>query len=542
MSDLFFYTIVGGVLVGTVLGTVFDGVAMPAVVLWLFGLAAAMGWLGSARDPAQQRDILRWLLLCSLLLAAIASMLFRVSLASPVIAPVLEVKVGETFELIGTVAREPDARERSTLLYIDTSDARVLVITDRHQAARYGDVVTVVGTLEHPQAFTTDLGRTFDYPGYLRAKGVGYTMSFAAVTVLNEGQGNWIVHGLLAMKLSFMQQIESIIPEPQVGLAVGLLLGVKQALGETYETIFRQAGIMHIVVLSGYNVMLVVTFFMYVLAYVLPFRARLIVGIIGITGFALMVGLSATVVRASVMAALLLFLRFNGNTQHILRALFIAGMIMLFFNPYLLLFDIGFQLSFMATWALIVAAPFLHSLLTFVPSIAGMREFLTATLVTQFFVAPLILFQIGEISLVAVIVNVLVLPMVPVAMLLTFLTGIVAFIVPPLATLVGFLAFLALEYILLVATFFAQSPLSVMTVPAFSLWWLFVLYVLIILSWYGLQKFFSHRIAISPTPKSVSLAATEVVGWQIEEAVPVSKKGSGQRPNPQNNDTPIFFR
>jgi len=150
-----------------------------------------------------------------------------------------------------------------------------------------------------------------------------------------------------------MRSIEAVIPEPQVGLAEGLLLGVKQALGDELEVVFRKTGIIHIVVLSGYNVMLVVIFITYVLSYVLPYRARVPFGILAIVCFAVLVGLSATVVRASIMASLILFARATGRTYAVMRALCFAGVIMVLINPYLLVYDVGFQLSFLATLGLI---------------------------------------------------------------------------------------------------------------------------------------------------------------------------------------------
>jgi len=256
---------------------------------------------------------------------------------------------------------------------------------------------------------------------------------------------------------------------------------------------------MHIVVLSGYNIMLVVTFFMYVLAYVLPYRARLITGMIGITCFALLVGLSATVVRASIMASLLLLIRFGGMTHNILRSLFFAGIIMLVINPFLLLYDVGFQLSFVATLALIVFAPYVQTWFWWVPIFVGTREFLVATITTQLLVTPLILFHIGEVSLVAVAVNVLVLPMVPVAMLLTFITGLIAFISMPLALPIAWLAHLSLFYILFLASTFASLPVASASVPAFSVVTLVCMYaVLLTLLWYIFIKKSKPQEKLSP--------------------------------------------
>ena len=394
-------------------------------------------------------------------------------------ASTLQTAVGQDILFTGVVLQEPKINTNTTQLYVHGEGEILLVLTDRHQSVQYGDVVTVSGQLNVPEKFTTELGRTFDYPGYLQAKGVQYTVSFADISVVEQGQGNIFIAFLLSAKHHFMDVLETVIPEPQVGLGEGLLLGVKQALGEDIENDFRRTGIIHIVVLSGYNVMLVVTFFMLCFSFLLSPRKRVVAGVIAIASFALLVGLSATVVRASIMASLLLFAQGFGRQYDVMRALFFAGAIMVFLNPYLLLYDIGFQLSFIATLGLLLITPHFESTVVTGLQKLQVKDFFLATVATQIAVLPLLLYHIGEVSLVAVVVNVLVLPTVPAAMLLTFITGLLAFVSPSLASLVGFGAYGSLSYILFVAQWFAQLPFAAVTIPEFSVLHLLGLYALI---------------------------------------------------------------
>ena len=260
----------------------------------------------------------------------------------------------------------------------------------------YGDVVTVSG-LRVPGKFTTELGRTFNYPGYLQAKGVQFVVSYAEIQVTEHGHGNFIIAWLLSAKHSFMRTLETIIPEPQVGLGEGLLLGVKQALGKDIENNFRRTGIIHIVVLWIQRYARSDVFYDVLLS--VPFSSQAVVaGVVAIVGFALLVGLSATVVRASIMASLLLFAQGFGRQYDVMRALFFAGAAMVFLNPYLLLYDIGFQLSFMATFGLLLVTPHFES--TVVTGFQKLRlaDFFFATVVTQIAVLPLLLYHIGEVS------------------------------------------------------------------------------------------------------------------------------------------------
>jgi competence protein ComEC len=414
----------------------------------------------------------------------------------------LESKVGKTVELTGVVSREPDVRRSTQHLYTKIGNDLVLVNTNRHSEVEYGDYISVEGKLSKPESFTTEFNRTFNYPGYLKAKGVSYSMSFSEIVVIEKNKGNRFVAALLKIKGSFMEKIELNLSEPYAGLGEGLLLGVKKALGPELEESFRKTGIIHIVVLSGYNIMLIVIFIKYILGSFLPKKLGAVFGLALIVFFAIMVGLSATVIRASIMASLLLLLGLTGRVYLIFRALILAGLVMLVINPYLLVFDPGFQLSFLATLGLILLAPRISHTLEFVPNFFGAREFLVATLATQIFVLPLLLYQIGEFSVVAVLTNVLVLPMVPVAMLLTFLTGVVGFFSAHLSVAISYLTYLSLNYIVTLAVRLSELPFAAFAVPAFP-------FYLVPLS-YGFILYFLWRSSRVKEDK-------QLAGWTIVE-------------------------
>lgn len=421
------------------------------------------------------------LITASIALACFALGLLRFEVASWQFGDsVFKSYVGQEIVFTGEVVREPDAREHTTQLYVSVADELLLVSTDAHSDISYGDMVTVRGEVKEPESFITELGRTFNYPAYLLVRGVEYQVSFAEVTVEDSGYGNVLLSFLFTTKQALMSGIELVLEEPYAGLGEGLLLGVKQAIGEDIESAFRTSGIIHIVVLSGYNVMLVVTFILFLLSFVLKKQARIICGFVAIVLFALLVGLSATVVRASVMASILLLADLLGRRYDLGRALLCAGAVMVCVNPYLLVYDVGFQLSFMATLGLIIVAPTFETFISDGFSKLKVKDFFISTLATQIAVLPLLIYHIGEVSLVAVVVNVLVLPVVPLAMLLTFLVGIVSFISLPLAMLIGFFASLTLQYIVEVALFFATLPLASVIIPETPAWLMGVLYVVML--------------------------------------------------------------
>lgn len=496
--------------------------ALVGVACWVAGRQKASGFLSPLFSIA-------------LILFSVSLGMARLHSAETTPSALLQYE-GKSVSLDGRIVREPEVRETMVHLYLsihvseDVGDEMVLVTIDRFspvaQDVSYGDTVLVSGEMKRPESFETDGGRVFDYVGYLKARGVSHMVERGTLEILEEERGTFL-GSLFRSKRKFQEVLEQSIPEPYAGLGEGVLLGVKRALGDELEDVFRRTGIIHIVVLSGYNIMIVVEALMFVLSFFFFPRTRLILGVGAIALFALLVGLSATVVRASVMAGLLLVARTTGRTYAVLRALMFAGIGMLLLNPYLLVHDPGFQLSFLATLGLIILAPHIEVHLTRIPSMLGVRGFLTATIATQLFVLPLLLYQMGTLSIVSVVVNVLVLPMVPVAMLLTFLTGIGGLLFPLLGYGVGFFAYLSLGYITYVAQLFDTIPFAAISVPQFPFWIVLVVYALYVLA---LVHMYTRENKMTPDEEE-----NEYADWTFEdenETSPEALRASGEVRSP----------
>ena len=160
------------------------------------------------------------------------------------------------------------------------------------------------------------------------------------------------------------------------------------------------------------------------------------------------------------------------------RALLFAGVVMLFFNPLLLAYDPGFQLSFIATLGLIFGAPIVEAWFRFMRP-AFMREVAASTVAAQIAVLPLLLYQNGLFSIVALPANLLVLPVVPAAMLFSAIAGFAGLLAPVIAPLVGFPAYLLLGYITHLVSFAAALPLASVSLPAFPFTLVLLAYALL---------------------------------------------------------------
>jgi competence protein ComEC len=192
-----------------------------------------------------------------------------------------------------------------------------------------------------------------------------------------------------------------------------------------------------------------------------------------------MVGASATAVRAGIMALLVLLARGTGRTYAITRALILAGFVMILHNPLILIFDSSFQLSFLATVGLIHLSPIIEKRLGFVPGQWGFREVAVSTVATQIFVLPLLLYMSGQLSVVALPVNLLILGVIPVTMFFGFLTGMIGFISTVLAMPLALVSYALLTYQLKVVELFSSFPFASFTIDYFPAWLMICFYIAI---------------------------------------------------------------
>jgi competence protein ComEC len=197
----------------------------------------------------------------------------------------------------------------------------------------------------------------------------------------------------------------------------------------------------------------------------LPQLAAISLGSVSIVLFAVVTGAGATIVRASIMALLVLLARATGRVYEITIALFTAGFLMLLHNPKILVFDPSFQLSFLATFGLVYLAPLVERRLGFLPSKWHIREVTTATIATQAFVLPLLLYKVGELSLVALPVNLLILLVVPLTMLFGFLAGAIGFLSFFASLPFAWIAYAFLAYQLGVVRIFSFLPFASVHIP-----------------------------------------------------------------------------
>lgn len=479
------------------------GVALESLVGFGYSCALLFALTASVILLHDVRMIPPRSFLVSLILFGCALGIFRIDVSSRAQDPhVLDRLAGETVRAQGIVFDEPDVREGYTNIVLEVRHVlyeerdivlerpvKILARIPAYPQFRYGDEVVLVGKIALPKNFTAEGGqRAFDYRAYLAKDDIHYQMFFPKISLIAHTRGNIVYEKLFALKEILMNNITRTIAEPEASLAGGVLLGAKRSLGEDLLQKFRETGVAHIVVLSGYNIAVVAGVVARTASF-LPFVARISVSVIAVILFAIMVGGEATVVRATIMVLVVILSRVTGRESDALRALVLAGGLMVFANPTILLFDVSFQLSFVATLALVIFVPVVEKYFLFISN-TMLREICVTTFATQLFVLPLILFYMGNVSLIGLVANIFILPVIPLAMLTTSFVAMFAWM-PLISSVVAFCAYLVLAYVIFAVEFFARVPFASLHNVPFPLGALMLAYVL--LGFY-IVKNFSHSI------------------------------------------------
>lgn len=296
-------------------------------------------------------------------------------------------------------------------------------------------------------------------------------------TLIRLPENHWLVRLAGAARGRFQEIISQLLPEPQAALASGLLIGAHHSysLPASLKQAFINAGIIHIVAISGFNITLLLKMASDWLEW-LGQRLAFIVGTLALIIFIAIVGGQASVVRAGIMGWLFLLARRLGRPAAVVNALLASAILMTIQEPGILLGDIGFQLSFMGMLGIIYLGPRISGWLEsrrghyYLPN--WLSQTFGETLGAQLAVMPLVAYYFQRISLVFLLPNLLILPLILPPMVLGFLSAILGLLWLPLGQIAGLLLQPFLVYILVIGQFFGQLPLASVALPHLPWLWL----------------------------------------------------------------------
>jgi competence protein ComEC len=328
-------------------------------------------------------------------------------------------------ELAGTVVDDP--RSRGSTQQAVLEELAVQVAGEAHAVRgrllatlpsavplRVGDRVALLAPVEAPAAFDG-----FDYPAYLARQGISALVRVREARVLSGPPRAGPAEVAAAARRWVLGGLNSMVPEPEAALGAGILLGVRSSIAPEIADAFAVAGLTHVVAISGWNIAIVAAI---VGSLARPLEQRRggrwlapATAAGTIAAYVVLTGASPSVVRAALMAGAMLIARLGGSRAHAASALGLAALAMLLAAPSVL-WDVGFQLSALATAGLILFAGPIEARLAGWP--AWLREPVALTLAAQLTTLPVVVGSFERLSLIAPAANVVVVPLVPLVMLL----------------------------------------------------------------------------------------------------------------------------
>lgn len=271
---------------------------------------------------------------------------------------------------------------------------------------------------------------------------------------------------LTKVRQNFDDSLSRVLPEPEASLARGILVGRSASFPQELDDAMRKTSTLHLVAVSGYNISIVAMAIVSVLGFLtVSRRFSWLVASAGIALYTIFVGAPASAVRAAIMGILAVIGRHAGRISNARNALTLAAAAMVLHRPQVLRWDLGFQLSFLATIGIIWVSP----------RIARRFKLAEANIVTDMFsaqimVAPWIFYKFGTITLLGMGANLLVMSLTPLAMFWSFLAGLGGIVFLPAGRIVAAIAYILLRYSFGVIQFFAGLPLSALSLPLPPIW------------------------------------------------------------------------
>jgi competence protein ComEC len=443
----------------------------------------------------------------------------------------------------GTLREPPDVRDGYTNLRLQVSEldagagpvaARGLLLArvPPNLELHYGDHVRLRGRLQTPPS-----NEEFSYRDYLARRGIRSYMPSASVTQLPGRGGSPILRLIYAWKEASLANVYRLFLDPEASLLAGILLGVDTGLPARLRQAFNDTGTAHIIAISGFNIAVIAGVLVVVFNRLLGARLGALAAGAGILLYTVFVGADPPVLRAALMGLVGLLAVQIGRRQVGINTLAAVCACMALIGP-LILWDVGFQLSVLATLGLILyGGPFMAAAKSFVervlpasearPYISSVAQFVLLTFAAQITTLPIVAYHFRQISLVAPIANAFILPAQPAVMLLGGASVLASLFVFPVGQLLAWAAWPLTTYTIRMVELFDRAPHAVIYLGSFSLSTALLFYAVLLAATLESSKIMQALRSLRPRLGQVGFGAVLVVlsvlallVWRVLAAAP----------------------
>ncbi|MBI2430515.1 MAG: ComEC/Rec2 family competence protein [Candidatus Levybacteria bacterium] len=365
---------------------------------------------------------------------------------------------GQQIKIHVTLLTEPKIVGSQQKFVVIDDGQTFFIVTPRYPAFHYGDALHIFGTVKKRVLTNENQVLSMYYPKIEASKKEG---NFVLAPI----KSGLAITSTIRQKVTLLFQ--NTLPSQASSLLLGITFGIKAGMTSDFFEKLKATGVLHVIAASGMNVTMVGGFLSSLFAVLFRRQIAILASIGGIVFYAALAGFEPSIVRASIMGILAFTAQILGRQYLATYALVLAAAGMLFLNPQLL-FDIGFQLSFLATLGLIYIRPLLP----------GFPD-LQTTIAAQIATLPILLANFGTYSLFSVLVNALVLWTVPVLMIIGGVGGMVGLVFEPMGRLILYASLPFLLYFEYVVNLFSNFGTTI-AINSFPWQWVAGYYCLLI--------------------------------------------------------------
>ncbi len=403
---------------------------------------------------------------------------------------------GQDVRVAGFICSEPDFKESKTVYTIKTDNiiangkghkvkGKLLLTVPAKTGTQvfvYGMSIIVNGKINIPDGKRVPGG--FDYRSHLLKSGISATMyaKSDSIEIGDSSSVNPLIKVGISLRNRITKMVKLCVPKEQAALLNGMLIGYTEDMSEDMANAFSDAGLSHLTAVSGMNIAFIVFPLIFVFKKMRLSQRISNITIIGILiMFLFITGFSPSVARAVIMAVIILVGQLLKRETDIFTSISFALILLLIYNPYTL-FDIGFQLSFGATLSLVLFYKYLKSKLDFKFLPSFISDILAATISAQMGVVLISAMYFNKISIISLLSNLLVVPLVEALTILGIVMVIIGQISIVPAELLGLVCNSFLSFILYVAKISSQIPFAVIkiatpSIPGFLIYHIAILYL-----------------------------------------------------------------
>lgn len=342
---------------------------------------------------------------------------------------------------------------------------------------KIGDILNINGTFSLPEIARNKGG--YNYKNYLNSDGFYGTIKISNFSIVSSKTKNpiYIVQNLMHNNFS------KLFSENQAGIISGMLIGETSSISEETKLDFKNAGITHLLAVSGSNVMFIIIFANFIFSKLFGKKLSDYFTIGFIIIFVFIAGASPSVMRAGIMAIFTIVASLILRVNDAISNVFSSAFIILIFNP-LAILNVGFILSFTGTIGIITLSKVSNNLLSKFIKNEFLCENFSINIAAQFLLIPVMLYFFNSLSLVSIISNIFI---IPITGLIT-IVGIIIFFISILSISVAKIPSLILSpiinYVSILANFFSKLDFLNLTFPRPPLWMIISFYSLTYINLY----------------------------------------------------------